>query len=625
MTATIPFSQTTHLIEQQYAAEQQFLQQFAAASYTPEAPLIIVTPYLIAPLTALVMFRTAKAQSVQLKVCGKEPAGDLEVTFPASVTHYLPVYGLYGDSANTIVLTLADGTRYTHTVQTEPLPELVKPVIAIKTSADYFGTDLMFVSPTSKAYAAGYDYRGDCRWCTNINLTFALKRLQNGRLILGTERLFIEPYSPTGLYELGMIGKIYAEYRLPGGYHHDQVELPNGDLLVLTCDPSRDTAEDMCVLLERTTGNILKSWDYTKLLPTYPTGGSGSQTAHDWFHNNAVWYDERTRSLSLSGRHQDIIINVDFDKGTLNWILGDPENWPEELVKRYFFTPVSPGSFEWQYEQHACLVTPEGDIMCFDNGHYRAKDPAHYRPARDNYSRGVRYKIDPASKTIEQVWQYGKERGADFYSCYISNVDYYRDGHYLVHSGGIGHLGDEVLDTPCSFLEGKEPDLRLTSTTVEIQDGQVMYEMQLPANYYRARRLPLYSPFDQLTFGKGQLLGSFGPSQTMRGKIDPARAQSAPAALLCTVTEEIDLLRISASYGEGDFAQIILVDSQSQQYLFPVQTTSRNFTAMCVGTFQKNDKIVEKVISKEGLPSESYHLYIQQEDILYDTHCTVSF
>lgn len=625
MTATIPFSQTTHLIEQQYAAEQQFLQQFAAASYTPEAPLIIVNPYLIAPLTALVMFRTAKAQSVQLKVCGKEPAGDLEVTFPASMTHYLPVYGLYGDSANTIVLTLADGTRYTHTVQTEPLPELVKPVTAIKTSADYFGIDLMFVSPTSKAYAAGYDYRGDCRWCTNINLTFALKRLQNGRLILGTERLFIEPYSPTGLYELGMIGKIYAEYRLPGGYHHDQVELPNGDLLVLTCDPSRDTAEDMCVLLERTTGNILKSWDYTKLLPTYPTGGSGSQTAHDWFHNNAVWYDERTRSLSLSGRHQDIIINVDFDNGTLNWILGDPENWPEELVKRYFFTPVSPGSFEWQYEQHACLVTPEGDIMCFDNGHYRAKDPAHYRPACDNYSRGVRYKIDPASKTIEQVWQYGKERGADFYSCYISNVDYYRDGHYLVHSGGIGHLGDEVLDTPCSFLEGKEPDLRLTSTTVEIQDGQVMYEMQLPANYYRARRLPLYSPFDQLTFGKGQLLGSFGSSQTMRGKIDPARAQSAPAALLCTVTEEIDLLRISASYGEGDFAQIILVDSQSQQYLFPVQTTSRNFTAMCVGTFQKNDKIVEKVISKEGLPSESYHLYIQQEDILYDTHCTVSF
>ena len=46
---------------------------------------------------------------------------------------------------------------------------------------------------------------------------------------------------------------------------------------------------------------------------------------------------------------------------------------------------------------------------------------------------------------------------------------------------------------------------------------------------------------------------------------------------------------------------------------------------MCVGTFQKNDKSVEKVISKDGLPAEIFHLYIQQEDILYATHCTVSF
>ena len=26
--------------------------------------------------------------------------------------------------------------------------------------------------------------------------------------------------------------------------------------------------------------------------------------------------------------------------------------------------------------------------------------------------------------TIEQVWQYGKERGSEFYSPYISDVDY---------------------------------------------------------------------------------------------------------------------------------------------------------------------------------------------------------
>ena len=34
-------------------------------------------------------------------------------------------------------------------------------------------------------------------------------------------------------------------------------------------------------------GNILKTWDYRKVLPT-DAAGSGSQDAHDWFHNNEI-------------------------------------------------------------------------------------------------------------------------------------------------------------------------------------------------------------------------------------------------------------------------------------------------------------------------------------------------
>ena len=37
----------------------------------------------------------------------------------------------------------------------------------------------------------------------------------------------------------------------------------------------------------------------------------------------------------------------------------------------------------------------------------------------------------------DRVWRFGKERKNDFFSSYISNVEYYRDGYYLVHSGGM--------------------------------------------------------------------------------------------------------------------------------------------------------------------------------------------
>lgn len=40
---------------------------------------------------------------------------------------------------------------------------------------------------------------------------------------------------------------------------------------------------------------------------------------------------------------------------------------------------------------------------------------------------------------IEQIWQYGKERGTEFFSPYICNVEYYDEGHYMAHSGGIGY------------------------------------------------------------------------------------------------------------------------------------------------------------------------------------------
>lgn len=77
--------------------------------------------------------------------------------------------------------------------------------------------------------------------------------------------------------------------------------------------------------------------------------------------------------------------------------------------------------------------------MLFDNGHFRSKNPEKRILNADNFSRGVRYRINTEKMEIEQVWQYGKERGAEFFSPYICNVEYYEEGHYMVHSGGIGY------------------------------------------------------------------------------------------------------------------------------------------------------------------------------------------
>jgi len=626
MTEKFTLQRVNHIINEQYEAEKQFLKEFEAGNYTFQNPYVKLNPYLIAPLSALIMFKTEQELQVTITVKGKEAAGDISHAFPASKVHQIPVYGLYGDYHNTIILRLETGEENVIEIRTEPLSAKVKLPTKVVTTAEYMQHNVVFVTPTSFAYDAAYDYKGDCRWYTTVNFVFDLKRISNGNILVGSYRLVAPPYHTTGVIEMSLIGKIYNEYRLPGGYHHDQLEMEDGNFIILTQNLQRGTVEDMAVLVDRKTGKILKEWDYQKILPL-TTGKSGSWTEHDWFHNNAVWHDKKTNSLTLSGRHQDIIINIDYETGDLNWIIGDPEGWSEDLVNKYFFTPVGNTAFDWQYEQHACVILPDGDVFVFDNGHYRAKSPEKYVLAKDNFSRGVRYRINTTDMTIQQIWQYGKERGSEFFSPYISNVEYYGEGHYMVHSGGIVNYNGVASDKLASQYDTNDPLVVLNSITVELLNNKTVYEMHLPANYYRAEKMPLYSEKETLMFGKGRQLGSLGVTEKFLTDIPGVEDTGllVPEKYNTRIALEEDRLAFKASFEKGQVVMLVLENDQAKhQYYIP--TTKKPFTAMCVGTFLQEDssRVVEYYVNKEGLKG-SFGISLIVEDKKYQTGITVEF
>lgn len=288
-----------HVMQKQAEAENAYMQDFANGAYPFAQPLVILNPYLITPLTALVLFRLSEPSAVRIHVKGKSAAGDLQFDFPAAKEHRLPIYGLYADYNNEIILTLADGSSTILQIQTEAVPENIPMPLYVQTDPAYFSNQMMFVSPSSFSKMVAFDYAGDLRWYTTLDVVFDIKRVKNGRLWIATERLLALPYVTTGIYEMSMLGKIYHEYRLPGGVHHDYVEDQDGNIIILTQDFSRDTVEDLCVVLERTTGDILKTIDLKKLLPATAAAGNRA-SGHDWLHNNAVWYDAATNSLSFS-------------------------------------------------------------------------------------------------------------------------------------------------------------------------------------------------------------------------------------------------------------------------------------------------------------------------------------
>lgn len=622
---TTPYTFQESLITRQQRSEDGLLAELASGHYTLDNPLVKLNPYLIAPLTALILFTTDVPLEAEITVLGHTPEVSIRHRFPAECTHILPIYGLYAGCTNTVTIRLSSGRSAQVEITTEALADAVPKAINCTASPHYLQDELIFLTAAMQAVPAGYDSQGQVRWYCSVNLSYDLKRLPNGHLLVGTERLVKLPNYVTGLYEMTMCGKIIKEYRFPGGYHHDHFPLPDGRLLVLTQDLYGQTVEDKCILVDQHTGEIQRTWDYKDLLPQYPTGGSGSQDEHDWFHNNAVWYDQPTNSLTLSGRHQDIIINVDFDSGQLNWILGDPQGWPQELVEQYFFTPIGE-PFEWFYEQHGCVVLPDGDIMLFDNGHYRSKDPLHYRLNKDNYSRGVRYHLDLSSRTVRQVWQYGKERGADFFSPYICNVEYYGEGHYMVHSGGIGYFDGEPLEgLPAQKALGPDKDrVTMRSITVELFNDEVVLELTVPANCYRAEKLPLYYAQETAIFGPAQTLGSLCLTPETRVHIPACDDGPIPEHYEAHITEENDRIKFNAIFEEGEYAVLILEDGRCQ-HTYPISTIPQAFRAMCIGTFQKeNPQNIDIFINKTGL-SGRFTLKLLCETKRYNSGVTITF
>ncbi len=586
---------------------------------------VIVNPYEISPLTALIIFKTETSVSPKVTIEGDDKLSTYEYTFDEGTEHYLPIYGLYPDRDNTIVVEYED-VKKEFTITTEALPDDFILPTSVDATKDELTNDLYFFTPSSNGYTCAYDVNGDVRWYLTTNAIWEINRLDNGHMLVSTERLVNSPYYMTGLYEMDMLGKIYKEYSLPGGYHHDYFEMPNGNLLVASDDfTSGDgTVEDYIVELDRDTGEVVKTFDLKDIL-NMEDGKSENWIEYDWFHNNSVWYDEESNSITLSGRHQDAVINIDYDSGDLNWIIGDPTNWSEEYQK-YFFTPVG-DDFEWQWSQHAAMITPEGYVFIFDNGNNKSKKEDEYVPAEDSYSRGVMYKIDTDKMTIEQVFEYGKERGSEFYSPYISDVDYLERDHYIIHSGGIVYVDGKNSNQPAG-ISGAD---RLVSDTVEYKDGEVIFEIVLPTNNYRVEKMSLYPENENFTLDKAERVGNLGKTEVTKSELgfilNSKDFKDIEEEHNISITKEVDRLVFTGKFKRGADVNVILYKSGTKN-IYNVSISKKPYTALCVDIFTEEETkegiSVTKYINEDGL-SGKYSIYVEVDGTIYNTNRYVEF
>ena len=180
----------------------------------------------------------------------------------------------------------------------------------------------------------------------------------------------------------------------------------------------------------------------------------GSGAGRNWVHVNSVDYDPTDDSIIISSRHQSALIKIGRDK-KVKWIMGSPEGWKKTFADKVL-KPVDSkgnpikcegskceGGFDWTWTQHTgWRVDSKSDkniftLSVFDNGDARGMEQP---PLPDmKYSRAMIYKINQKKMTVEQIWQYGEERGHAWYSPVTSLTEYMPDKNSVfVYSATAG-------------------------------------------------------------------------------------------------------------------------------------------------------------------------------------------
>ncbi|CAD7289297.1 aryl-sulfate sulfotransferase [Campylobacter suis] len=288
------------------------------------------------------------------------------------------------------------------------------------------------------------------------------------------------------IIEVDPSGKVVDEWRLfdiLDPYRSDVIKVLDQGAVCLNVD-------------EKHAGQTLSAEDLAKMDESSAFGDiAGTGPGRNWVHVNSVDYDANDDSIVISSRHQNAAIKIGRDK-EVKWILGAHKGWKGKF-KDKLLQPVDSkgnkivcedeytkcpgymsdkGGFDWTYTQHTAFVIDSKSkkdltyLAVFDNGDSRGfEQPAL---ASMKYSRGVIYKIDEKKMTVEQIWEYGKNRGSEWYSPITSLTEYQDDkDSIMVYSATAGMQynlsGGKMIGSPRPEID--EFKWGATEPSVQIQ------------------------------------------------------------------------------------------------------------------------------------------------------------
>lgn len=510
-----------------------------------------------APLAILIDATTRVPASVAVEIDDGVRTWTYLPPKPGRTEHKLTIVGLHPGRTHQVRIHAQSDSGWLEqrskrfAVVTPPLPDDFPPLntTVSKLEAMEPGVTLFAVNHWHKnvrddayGYVIMVDEAGDVVWYCRTGLNMAdVQPLRDGHILVNDAKY-------RAAYEIDLLGNVTDRWRTEGPaspagvggvlveadtLHHEINELPSQNLLALSTTlkqiddfPTSETDPDAPpgpaevvgdeVIEFTPEGKVVRRWSMFDVLDMhricygsltdfwkncYPREG---EQVKDWSHANGIVVDPQDGNLVVSLRHQDCIIKVDFQTNRLLWILGDPGNWRAPWSEALL---VPKGKLEWPYHQHGVGFTPEGNLVMYDNGNYRALPFDPKVPAPVNQSRVVEFRIDEKNRTVEQVWEYRGPNGESFYCPFYGDADHLsKTGNVLVTDGG--HCETEG-GTPTDLIASERHWARIFEVT-RAKPAEKVFEIVIDSglgkpdgwSIYRSERLRAVQTLADLTAGR---------------------------------------------------------------------------------------------------------------------------
>lgn len=396
-------SRASHIVDE--AIEQLLNKEI----FTPKKILAIIDPYRFAPLTALLVFNTKEVCRVRVTV---QDSNGYRYEGPEGVRHRIPVMQLRAGKKNRILVEVICKTEIlfsrTIVLRTCPLPEMIENMVVVKNHRKKSAIPLTFVYGGDTKFPYAFDENGEIRYYLSRRpKAYGLFPLSGGRFLFLNKNIcnpsFSNPHAVLA-YEMDFLGRVYHQYYIPDGIHHDGCEMgPGGNILTISSS-LKQYVEDTIIEIDRKTGQIVKKLCLETILSEHPYFDY-----FDWAHINTISWLPEDHSILLCARNLHSVIKIDWVNDELLWIFCDTSFWADTPYADKVLTPC--GETPFCYQAHAAYFLPEFSsdgirkLIIFDN-HWHARRPVESFD-NDKLSHVRIYEIDERVHTIKLDKDYG--------------------------------------------------------------------------------------------------------------------------------------------------------------------------------------------------------------------------